>query len=348
MLRNPTHPWLLRLCDPQGARVLPARRLNKSQFVELLALADQHGVTGTVLANLTTLFAREGHRRTLSPTVAAAELGAIDAQLVETRRQWFEFVATTLLLRQRTTELLDAFAGAGVTAAVVKGEDFADRLYRPAGLRPFRDVDLMLSQAAMHTAGLILRRSGYREVAGGAKHESGYGEQVWDSIDVPKIRVELHWNLINSPAQRKKSSLAFEELQWTKLQRGGRQLLRAQPASMLLIACVHAVLGHRFDRLQHLCDIRQICRGVAGRIDFSSLREMILQTGTSTAVQGALEVAGRMLDDLACSETLEQLQLTGSRVTWRLLVSDATLLAPYSPVNKFRRTIVREWMKRAA
>lgn len=348
MLRNPVHSWLLNLCDPAGAGTFPARRLHKSEFVELLALADEHGVTGAVLANLTALFKSEGHLRILGPSTSQADLAAINARLVETRQWWFDFVATSLLLRQRTAELLETFAREGVQAAVVKGEDFADRLYQPAGLRPFRDVDLMLAQDALPAAARVLKQSGFREVAGGVKHEGGYGEQVWDSIDLPRIRVELHWNLINSPAQRQKSSLAFEELQWTTTWSAGRQVLRARPASMLLIACVHAVIGHRFDRLQHLCDIRQICRGAAGRVDLGALREAAVRTGTSAAVHGALEVAARMLADPACKDALEQLHLPGSRVMWRLLVSDVTLLVPNSRVNKFRRTMVREWMKRAA
>lgn len=348
MLRDPIHHWLLRLCDPEGATALPAQRLRKSQFIKLLVLATEHGVAGAVLANLTRLFAGEGYERLLLPNVVHQNRETLDAHIAQARRKWFDFVATTLSLRQRTIELLAAFQVAGVPAAVIKGEDFADRLYQTAGLRPFRDIDLMLPRPAMDIADKLMRRFRCREVASDLKSDSSYGERAWETVDLPSTSIELHWNLINSPSQRRHSSITFEDLQFTEVQQGDRVLLKAQPAAMLLIACVHAVIGHRFDRLQQLCDIRQLCRGAAGPIDYSSFRQLAAQTRTSEAVQGALAVTARILDDLACTNTLGQLHLPCRNIAWRLLVSDATLLVPYSPVNTVRRTIVREWMKRAA
>src|SRR5687768_3381196 len=108
MFRNPIHGWLLRLCDPEGVSQLPVRRLQASQLVALLALAAEHGVTGAVLANLTTLRARDGLSRVLAGPISQADERAMDAHIAESRQRWFEFVAKGLWLRRRTAEVLEA------------------------------------------------------------------------------------------------------------------------------------------------------------------------------------------------------------------------------------------------
>jgi hypothetical protein len=348
MLCDPVHLWLLRLCDPAGSSFWPARRLDPAGLTRLLRLADEHGVTGAVLANVNAIFAGEGRQRLLRESAQPSDGHALDAALRDARQRWFDFLAMTLSLRQRARQVRDAFRSAGVPAALVKGEDFADRLYRPSGLRPFRDIDLMLPREAMPDAARIMAALGYREVRGQVKYQSDYGEQTWDSLTAPRTRVELHWNLINSPAQRRHSSLTYESLQWEQTTLDGQPALRATPAAMLLIAAVHAVLGHRFDRLQHLCDIRQICRAQAGPVDVDWLRGAAAQCGTAASLQGALEVSARLLQDSAAGGVRQRLGLPVAISPWRWLVRDSTLLRPETAINKLRRTAVREWMKRAA
>jgi hypothetical protein len=347
MFRDPVHLWLLSLCDPNGCVDPPGKRLRPQQAVQLLELAFEHGVTGALLANLETLLEREGRSRLLDARWAGDHQQVTEA-LAEARRQWFQFVAMTLCLRHRAVELTDVLGRRQLPVTLIKGEDFTDRLYPQPALRPFRDIDLMLPREALSSAAEIMPDLGYEEVLPDVKYDEGYGERTWDSVSKPTVRVELHWNLINSPSQRRESSVAYEDLQRQEVLSGGRQWSRPTPASMLLIAAVHAVLGHRFDRLQHLCDIRQICRNAAGRVDVDWLREAVQRTGTSAALQAGLEVTSRLLDDPASRDVLDQLQLPVPTHAWRWLVGEATLLRPYTAVNKLRRTALREWMKRAA
>jgi hypothetical protein len=356
MAADPVHAWLLRLCDPEGCHAWPERRLDAAQAVALLQLAEKHGVAGAVLANLSSLFA-DGDRDAFVATRSSADEAAVDAAIDESREAWFIFMAGSLAMRQRTGELLDTFRARDIPAVVIKGEDFADRLYSPPGLRPFRDIDLMLPRERMADAAGVMAALGYREVVEQGRHASGYGEQAWDSVRGPDARVELHWNLITSPAQRRQSSLPFEALfaanglgsATERVEAGSRTVPRAAPAAMLLIAAVHAVLGHRFDRLQHLCDIRQICRGAAGAVDVDWLREAAGRCRVTNSLAGALEVTARLLADFSTAHLARQLGVRGAAsIPWRLLVGDSTLLRPTKPLNKLRRTAVREWMKRAA
>ncbi|MFM2095479.1 MAG: hypothetical protein RIS70_2603 [Planctomycetota bacterium] len=333
--------WLLRLCDPEGYTDLPATRLTANAVGKLIAISRQHGVTGIVLRNLKQVLDIEGPATLLTnPHDGAATALAI--KLAE--EDCLPEIAQTLLLRARTGSLLAAIHRAGVDAAIVKGEDFADRLYELPGLRPFRDIDLLLRREQIDSLDELMHKLGFRFVRPEGKYNDEYGERTWDSVGAPRVRVEFHWNMITCPSQRRSSSLAWSDLDW--IAEGNRML--PSPESMLVIACAHAVISHRFDRLQHLCDIRQICRARAGELACEKLREIVLHCGLSAAVTGALEVTSRLLHDVSSSDLLRQLQLPASAAPWRLLVSGASLLGPSTRVNQLRRTAIREWMKRSA
>lgn len=348
MAIDPVNAWLLRLCDPNGVADLPAPRLDATGVKKLLGLAAEHAVSGAVLANIVRLEADACQGPMLRPA-RDADVEAVGQAIAGARDHWFECGAQSLLLRQEATRIGAALTDAGLQVGIVKGEDFADRLYAPMGLRPFRDIDLMLPREQMGAAAAVMESLGFQE-AGCGRHAGAYGEQTWDGPGRPLVRVDLHWNLINSPAQRRCSSLPYEAFSWeAEADRGGNGMLRTTPAGMLLIAAVHAALGHRFDRLQQLCDIRQICRGAAGPVDVDWLDEASLRHGVATSVAGALEVTARLLKDDATSDVRRR--LAGRRATavpWRALVDESTLLDATRPITKLRRTIVREWMKRAA
>lgn len=345
MTSDPVHAWLLRLCDPAGPPGMPTKRLDPPGMVRLLRLADEHAVTGAVLANVGRITLASGRDRIVRGATGPA--GAdVEAAIATARDRWFGLNVQSLVLRQRAGRIAEALAEADVPAGIVKGEDFADRLYAPAGLRPFRDIDLMVPRERMAAAAEAMESLGFRE-AGCGRHVGDYGERTWDSDDRPLVRVDVHWNLINSPAQRRRSSLPSEAFPWEA--RAGSRLLRTTPAALVLIAAVHAVLGHRFDRLQQLCDIRQICRGAAGPVDVDWLREAAARHGVETAVAGGLEVTARLLDDGAVADVRRRLASRGAAaVPWRLLVHESTLLEPRRPLTRLRRKVVREWMKRAA
>jgi len=344
MTRDPVHAWLLRLCDPAAVVGIPATRLDAAGMMRLLSLAEGHAVSGAVLANIGRIAVARGRDSILRDEAGAT--AAVEAAIAAARDRWFGLSVHALLLRQRTARIAAALAEANIPAGIIKGEDFADRLYPAAGLRPFRDVDLMVPQGGMAAAAAVMESLGFRE-AGCGRHAGHYGERTWDSADRPLVRVDMHWNLINSPAQRRRSSLPTEAFPW-KFRADG-MLLHTTPAALLVIATVHAVLGHRFDRLQQLCDIRQICRGAAGPVDVEWLRDVAVRHGVETAVSGGLEVTAWLLQDDATAAVRRRFVGHGGRgVPWRLLVREATLLEPERPVARLRRMVVREWMKRAA
>lgn len=341
MMRRAYHSWLLRLCDPEGCDELPHVRLDATEMGKLFEAAQQHGVLGAVTAHVQQMLEEDSLQQLALDGTAAT---AARQELEQAQTSCINELAMTLLLRARTRELVAAIREQNCPVAIVKGEDFADRLYDPPGVRCFRDIDLMIPRALVDDLASIMIDQGYTFVRPAGSYNDQYGERTWDSVTRPLVRVEYHWDMITCPSQRRRSSLPFEALHWED--RGST--IQAAPDSMLLIACVHAVISHRCDRLQHLCDIRQICRGRAGTIDAECLRETAIRCGVSSAVCGALEVTSRLLNDSSCSEVLTQLRLPRVSIPWRILVSNASLLEPERRSSRLRQTVIREWMKRAA
>lgn len=352
MFADPVCAWLPALCDPQGpARTLPGG-LTPPQAIDLWRLAEEHGVVGAVSANWNRVVEREGIARLLPghkdipPAVAGARYAV--------RERLAELSALTLHLRARTRLVLKSLREKGLPVIVIKGEDFADRLYPSAGLRPFRDIALMLPFEAFRTAETLLPDLSFRPVQAidVRAAAAASGESVWTHPGPPQTSLVPHWNLIRSPAQRRRCSVNFGDLTLEDRAVGGIREPRPNATSMLLTAVVHAALGRRFDRLQHLCDIRQICRGVAGKVDPAALLDVAARTGCLPSVVAGLEVTARLLPDPHAAELLVTLGKLSPRKlpspAGRRLVGLGTLIRPHRPLSKLRRSLVRAWLKRIA
>ena len=112
---------LVQLSDPQPdgeRRAVPT--LADGQWLQLLALAKEHGVLGIVLHHL------DPKRHADYPAWKTAE------------RCWRADSVLSLRLRQYGKQLTDALSAAGVQATIFKGTDFADHLYPQPNLRPAR------------------------------------------------------------------------------------------------------------------------------------------------------------------------------------------------------------------
>ncbi len=259
------HSWLLALADPSGpAAVLPEKRLRPWDLAAVCDLADRHGVLPTVLANLRQVAAREG------PARAVRISGNVDdkAILADAEKSVLRQTGLAMLLRRQAAEATAALARASVPVLVLKGPEFADRLYPQPAARLFTDIDLFIPQAAGDAAEGVMRDLGYVPTVSSMKYEEGYGERGWRRpsarTGVASGLVEVHWNLVNSPTLRRVVSVEFADLQLeTAPGRSGGPRMTA--ASLLLVAAVHGATSHGFDKLRMLYDVAQTVRGAPGR-----------------------------------------------------------------------------------
>jgi len=321
--------WFLALADPApaGTPPDPPPGLDPAALREL---ADRHGVLPAVTHNL----------RRLEPD--APLLAAFLEQAQERLRGRVGF---SLMLRKQLEPLVAGLAAAGVPAIVLKGQEFADRLYPEPFLRPFTDIDFLLPRDALGDAAPILEGLGYRRnPEPWGKYPGEYGEQTWCLEDRATGAIELHWDLVNSPPLRRRCSVAFGDLQLEPA--AGGALPRASASSLLLVAAVHAAAGHRFDRLQPLCDVCQAARGAAGPIDVEWLAEAVERTGGSFAVATALRLAGAAFGEPACADLAARLRPRSDGQIVRRLITPRTVLHSATTAAGLRRQLYRELLKR--
>lgn len=347
--------WLLALADPLGPRgVLPEHPLRRGQPAQLIQSADDHGVLPAVVANLKKTIAQWGQDRILSAPARGKPqpegqlpCDEISAALADANQRLLGRTAFTLMLRRQWQTLAVPLAERGIPAMVIKGPDFADRLYSHAGLRPFRDIDLLTPREARPEVESTMAQVGYqRAPQPPLKHAQEYGEETWRLADRGSSGgVEVHWNLVNSPAMRASISVEYGDLQ-LDAPPTGVGLPRPSPGAQLLIAAVHGAASHRFDRLQLLCDVCQAARGLAGPLDEAWLRGTAQRTGSSLALATALALSGRALGEPACQELLGRLGLPSPGWLVEGLLSPSAVLGLNTRLSTIRRQLFRELLKR--
>ncbi len=331
-VRNQTHRWLLALWDPRGpTQDLDWAAPSPAAQQALLELADRHGVLAIVMHHLKQ---RVQPANRLWPCFEPAAWEWGQQRL---RRR----AALCLALRQQAQQLAISLQRAGVPTLVLKGCDFADRLYPHPSWRPFTDVDLLIPHRLLAETQAVFGSLGYEPVASQMKYATGYGEESWRRPEQLGGTVEIHWNLVNSPALREALSVAYEDLQVEQYE----QRSRPSAAAVLLIAAVHGVASHGLDRLQVLGDVIQAVRGMAGALDKVWLAQALARTGTDRTLATALALAEKLAEEPACGDLMAELGIERKAWPGKLLLTRGVVLRAHAPADSFRRQLLRQFLK---
>lgn len=339
MWRNHVDSWLVFLAKPDAIELSAQRmkRLSTEDLGRLGESAGGHGVLPAVLTNLEKLSRLEHYRDLIPPSqtcAAALEKSKKDLRLV---------AGLSLMLRLHLPPILDALRAHSVPAAVLRGPEFADRLYPVPELRPFTDLDILIPREMAHAAGEALSKLGYvHKTLGGLRHEAVYGEELWKHPNWPAEQVEIHWNLVNSPAVQAGVSVELDDLQFEP---GPDSTRRLTPAAMLLMAAVHGASSHSFDRLQIMCDVRQILRGAAGVVDEDYLEKAAGETGATLSLYTAMRLAQRLFGDTECGALTRRLASRCKSWLSRLAISPHVVLHSETTTNQNRRRCFRQLLK---
>jgi len=334
--------WLLALADPESSQMAPSgRRLDRRGMASLCLLAEWHGVLPRVASQIERLLAENPGQLLEDARAVSNILTELDA----VRRRVAERSAMAMFLGAETRKMLNELGGQGAQAIVLKGMDFAARLYPQPALRPFMDIDLLTRENDWECVDEVMTRLKYAPRETKLKYATGYAERSWENPAMPGAMVEVHDNLVNSPTIRRGVSVRLEDL---PLGRGTDGFLQPTPAGLLVIAAVHGAASHSFDKLQHLCDIAQIARGRAGKINESELRESAASTGANFCVAAGLDLAARTFNDPACAELLARLDYRWPRRFTRLLLTPALVVQSQGPrrrAGSWRRQLLRQMLK---
>jgi hypothetical protein len=224
-------------------------------WASLLRLAHVHGLLPLL----------ERHLRTVAGNEVPA---AVRAELAERQQASAQ---RSLLLTAALVEALRALADARIEAIPFKGPLLAATVYGDLGLRPFRDVDVLVRPGDLAGAVGRLERLGWAVVPG----QGGLAARLrcaWVS-DLALSRggslLELHWKL-TQPYFGIADTLADVAGGLAGAEVAGLAVRTLPPDALLLYLCVHGAT-HRWPRIEWVCDVAELLRCDV-TIDWSGLR----------------------------------------------------------------------------
>ena len=145
--------------------------------------------------------------------------------------------------KARLAELLAAFAGAGMTALLLKGSALAYDLYAAPAARARGDSDVLVAADVLAGARCILGQLGFARDPEPAVADDLALQEAWSAPDGTNWHhIDLHWQLLNAPA-------LAEVLPFDQCADGGMALPRLGPGALamghvatLLHTCIHRAM----------------------------------------------------------------------------------------------------------
>lgn len=217
------------------------------------------------------------------------ELGGLRPRLSELAE--VQRMREQLLVPQALERAILPLTNAGFEPVVLKGPALSSR-YPAAGLRPFDDIDLLLTKKVHARAVRVLRRAGWELTRPPARDR-------YDSVlvhpELPELSLELHYGL--DAWYDRASSLRADEL-WERrvpLELSGVSAFGLPLTEELVMLCAHAAKPyHGFSRLIWVVDLAMILGDVAdrgGEADWEHVAALARKAKCSTAVAVALGLA---------------------------------------------------------
>ena len=327
--------WLITLSYPEYSSTnFPSKKLTPYQLDELVGSADRHGVLPTVIKNLNKCSEDFSAGRIVDCKEHSKVFSDIMCKATSNFRKR---AAIQMLLGFQEKQIDEEFKKRKIPYMVIKGTKFATRLYEPDSLRFSSDVDVLVPKKVLTDAADVMLSLGYEPEGPDMKYSSDYGQAGWLRKNQPGGKVEVHWNLVNSPTIRQGVSVTYEELQ---LNDNGQ----ASPASILLIASVHAATSHCFDRLGLLVDILQSIRGIAGEIDLDWLKNTVKQTGAVRSLSVSLSLVEKIFKEPLCGKLRKQMSIPYMFLE-NMILSPAVVMRGHSRFDSPRRNLFRELLK---
>jgi len=210
------------------------------------------------------------------------------------QRAFLVSVGRSERVRRGLGRLLAALGEQGMSVVVLKGAYLAEAVYGDIALRPMGDVDLLVREAELEPAQVVLDELGgvHREYDGS---ESGFvrGRHL-PHTTVGRLVVELHWNIV-SPAGPVQVDVAGLWRRARPCRVAGVQTLCLAPEDLLLHLCLHTCYEDHLASLRGLVDITETARRFRGELDWEQLAARAGQWGGSRYVGLALHLARAML-----------------------------------------------------
>lgn len=161
------------------------------------------------------------------------------------KNQYRHHALRNLRIYRELADLTQKLNDAGIDSIALKGTYLARFVYPELGLRPMRDLDILVPKEDVVRAFELLIASGYRQVS--HSHESTWlilGHHLPGLKSPSGILIELHHGLV-SPNQGEFLPDIWQRRIMRKI--GETPVYFLCPEDLLLHLCLHAALEHKFN-----------------------------------------------------------------------------------------------------
>lgn len=207
--------------------------------------------------------------------------------------QYYQTCAYNQLYFHELDALLERFSREGLPVILLKGAALARSLYPDPGLRPMKDLDLLVHPADLERAVALAGELGYRQE--GPEITPGFERRFSNHKVLFKqpsrlICLELHWRLMGTFECGIRD---LEDRFWAQvepLQPGALYAFTLKPAAQILFLCAHAFLGHGPGRvtLRWLADLDRLIRLVGSNLDWDRVLDQACSLGWEQALAQSL------------------------------------------------------------
>ncbi|HAS83306.1 MAG TPA: hypothetical protein DCS43_11700 [Verrucomicrobia bacterium] len=207
------------------------------------------------------------------------------------QRAYYYSTARNLRIQAQWRELLALFDRHGIRVVTLKGCDLAWFVYPEPGLRPMTDIDLLLEEKDIASAGVLLVANGYRADTGAS---GASGKHTMPYLKHGGVPVELHYHLAEPPYAER---INLAELRARTREVDGCTVRCLGPEDRLLYLALHTCLAHGLDAgLLPFIDMQRILHVDGQRLDTRALVERARQWGVERALSVMLGLMQRFLD----------------------------------------------------
>jgi len=339
LLSSCAKDWLVALSDPLQRAPKPGQPLQPDDLDVMVEAASAHGVLPLVARNLRALAADSR-----SPVIAGLEAPRlIERTCAALDERAVVLAGQSMLLLHHGRRISAAMQQQSVPAAVVKGPTFADTLYPMPADRSFTDIDILIPHASLQACSAILQDLGFSHAPSPPGNGRDYGEYKWTLPGNPLVLIEVQTDLVHSPSLR--AGIYFQHADLMAAGDGRS----TDATALLMLAAVHGAAGHQFERLQPLVDVLQAARGAAGSIDVNRLVRVAGDTGSSAAIQTALDLTAELFNEPLARAFADAFRAAPWRGLRRWLVSPSVVLKSQSRHGgrgSWRRRALREIIRK--
>jgi hypothetical protein len=267
---------LLDCASPAHDRQKLAGLLQPVDWVRLLALAEQHGVTGHLASCL----------RDLRETKVLPEFRQ---RLIDRQRAQNFF---TLRLTAELFRILEGFTSEGIGALVVKGPVLTVQAYGDPAMRSYGDLDLLVRQRDIRRATELMSAAGYAAAVPLTAIGAGKipGQYLFSKPDSNLI-VELHNDRTLRYFPRR---LPLEEFfaRQVRVCLDGREAPALSVEDELVLICIHGA-KHFWERLTWIADVAAL---VSRQTDINW--ERVADSARAVGAERMLHTGLRLASDL--------------------------------------------------